>query len=421
MRDWAERNLISTTARLALPAAPPLPLRVSFIMPVTKLFASILAPDATRRLERWAIAEQATEKQRDVFMEALYSVLAAIDRLAGITTHKASFRKPQLARTLSAQPIPPPYRPPAISAVSPAQKHMEVRARGLRGACAIKLGGATREAVLRARDEGARAARSASACVHCPAARACGRVRACLCCVRCSPRRVCAWLPASRMTLTASPLFCVPPSAQAMRRAERDAMLAMAEAALREGRVVSGNGGESVKDAIQAHPFKSQVKPIGGIRVGPTVSSAQAAANGFSVEDRKKYAGACARTHCRAVGVAQLPPAAATDAVCAHDASGGEGSGGAAPGGAARRADLRAHRLTRFPALPACLHAHPSFSPPPTGLQARRSARTRPSGRAPPPPLVGSSATRRGTATGSRPAGRATRSCSPRTPRRGRS
>jgi hypothetical protein len=111
--------------------------------------------------------------------------------------------------------------------------------------------------------------------------------------------------------------------AQAMRRAERDAMLAMAGAALREGRVVSATGGEGVQDALQARASKSQVQPIGGIRVGlSTVSSVQAAAaSGFSVEGRKEDAGAraCVRTRKRTDGGAQLPPAAATAAVCAHD------------------------------------------------------------------------------------------------------
>lgn len=39
MRDWAERNLVSTTARFSLPHAPPLPLRVSFLMPGARALA----------------------------------------------------------------------------------------------------------------------------------------------------------------------------------------------------------------------------------------------------------------------------------------------------------------------------------------------------------------------------------------------
>jgi hypothetical protein len=175
---------------------------------VAKLYASILAPQALSRLERWAIAEQATDAQRSVFMEALYSVLATIDRMSGQTTHRRAFRKPELTRTLSAKPPVPAYAPTPISAVSPAQKHME-----------------------------------------------------------------------------------------ALRHREHDALIAMAEAALAEGRVLAGNGGEGVRAAIRAAPFKSQAKPMGGLRVGALESSAQAAGNSFNLQDRKNYAGRALSTN----------------------------------------------------------------------------------------------------------------------------
>jgi len=202
MRDWAERNLVSTTARFSLPHAPPLPLRVSFLMPVAKLFASILAPNAIARLERWAVVEQATQAQLDAFVEGLYSILATIDRLAGQTTQRRAFRKPELASTVSAKPVVGAYVPPSISAVSPAQKHLEK-----------------------------------------------------------------------------------------LRRDQHAELIAMAEQALRDGRVLAGNGGEGVKAMIRAHPFKSQAAPIGGVRVGALESSAQAAASSFTLQDRKNYAG----------------------------------------------------------------------------------------------------------------------------------
>ena len=89
--------------------------------PVAKLFASILAPNAIARLERWAVVEQATQAQLDAFVEGLYSILATIDRLAGQTTQRRAFRKPELASTVSAKPVVGAYVPPSISAVSPAQ------------------------------------------------------------------------------------------------------------------------------------------------------------------------------------------------------------------------------------------------------------------------------------------------------------
>jgi len=95
-------------------------------------------------------------------------------------------------------------------------------------------------------------------------------------------------------------MSAVPPSQKYMeklRREEHAALIAMAEEASRQGRVLAGNGGEGIRDAISAAPFKSAAKPIGGLRVGAVESSAQAAANSFSLQDRKQYAGRSLHTN----------------------------------------------------------------------------------------------------------------------------
>mmetsp|Transcript_18773 Transcript_18773/g.50451 ORF Transcript_18773/g.50451 Transcript_18773/m.50451 type:complete len:431 (+) Transcript_18773:63-1355(+) len=208
MRHWKDTNLKSSTHRHSLPPAPALPLRVSFLMPASKLFSSILAPKALDRLERWAVAERATQHQLDVFMEALYSIIATMDRMTGQTTTRRAYRWPQIPQSINYKPPPEEYRPTSISAVPPAQKHMEK-----------------------------------------------------------------------------------------LRKDEHKALIAMAEQAMADGRVLAGNGGEGIKDAIQSHPFKSAVKPIGGLRVGKLQSAAQEAANAFDMQDRDKYAGRSLHTN----------------------------------------------------------------------------------------------------------------------------